>query len=226
MDEVMTLLTLVLIVVAFAGAVLGVSKWWHRKRVAALREWANQQGWHYEHWRPDLAERFSGYPFGRGRRRRVQHVLTGTHRGHEVLAFEHSYTTSGGRNNSSTTFHEVVAVPIPTPRPFLEVTREHFGHKLLGLVGVHDLQLSNERFNSTFRIRTSNDQFARHVLNKDMTEWLLADGRARQVGIRFDGSYLVTWRRGPLDADNIPADADFLIDVLERVPAPAWETTA
>ncbi|RNL82140.1 hypothetical protein EFW17_20370 [Halostreptopolyspora alba] len=219
----MELLTLVLIVVVVAGIALGVSKWWQRKRVAELAAWADSNGWHYERWRPDLVDRFAGYPFGRGHRRRAQHALTRTHRGHRVLAFEYGYTTTGGRNNSNTTYHEVVAVPVPTPKPVLEVTREHIGHKILGLVGVHDLQLGNERFDSTFRIHTEDDRFAHAVLNQDMMEWLLSEARTRDVNIRIDGEHLITWRRGTLDADNIPADADFVVDFLEHVPASVWE---
>ncbi len=226
MGQVMAALTPVLIVIVGAGIVLGVARWWQRRRAATLAGWADRNGWHYEHRRPDLAEQFSGYPFGRGYRRRVQHVLSRTHRGHQVMAFEYSYTTSGARNSSSTTFHEVVAVPIPAERPVLQVTREHIGHKILGLVGVHDLQLPNEQFNAAFRIHTDDDQFARDVLHDAMMRWLLADERARKVNIRIDGSYLVIWRRGTLDADNLPGDADFVIDFLDRVPSPVWGSTA
>ncbi|WP_052745581.1 type III secretion system chaperone family protein [Allosalinactinospora lopnorensis] len=225
MDVPMDAVAGILVFVVVAVVALSVSTWLHRRKVAALTEWARQRGWQYTEKRPDLVNRFSGAPFGRGRGRRVQHVLSGTHRGHRVLAFEYRYTTrsgSGEDSSSRTHHHQITAIPLPAARPTLEVSREHFGHKLLEFVGIHDLRLPNERFNAAFRIRTENDQFAHDVLHPHMTEWMLTDERIRNLTLRFNGDHLLAWQRGKFDSDNAARAADYLIDVLERVPAHVW----
>lgn len=85
------------------------------------------------------------------------------------------------------------------------MNREDLGRKLLGLVGVRDLQLESEDFNKKFHIRTENDRFAYDILHPRMMEWMLADQRALSSPFRFERGDLVTWTEGRFDPSTVDA---------------------
>jgi hypothetical protein len=198
-----------------------------RKRVEALVAWSRDHGWSYDRERPELVDRFGGTPFQSGRSNaKAKHVLGADRRGHRVLAYEYTYTTTSHNGQSSTTtthHHSIVAVATPRT-PVLEVRTEHFGHTLLGLLGVHDLQVGERTFDDTFRIAAQDDAFALAVLSPQLRAWLL-EGVEERVPFRFTGEYLLCWSSGKLDPEAVVTDADTLIDLLERVPAQVWEAT-
>lgn len=198
-----------------------------RERVEALVAWARERGWNYDKERPELVDRFSGAPFQSGRSNaKARHVLCADHRGLRVLAYEYTYTTTShnGQTSTTTTHHYgIVAVSTP-PTPVLEVKTEHFGHTLLGLLGVHDLQVGEQTFDDTFRIAAEDDAFALTVLGPELRAWLLERVEER-APFRFTGQHLLSWTSGKLDPDAVVARADTLIDLLERVPTQVWEGT-
>ncbi|MGH3647041.1 MAG: hypothetical protein ACRDTM_07685 [Micromonosporaceae bacterium] len=195
----------------------------YQAKVSALYHWARSQRWSYHAEAPALVHRFQGQPFGRGSSRRALHVLSGVHRGREIVAFEYKFTVSNGDNNSTTYTYLVVATPTPAPRPHLQVGLEGAGSKLLSVFGARDLQLESEEFNRVFRISTGNDRFAYDVLHPRMMEWLLADQRSRLVPFRFEASDLVCWSRTEMNPQQAVWMADYLMDLAERVPAYVWK---
>ncbi|MFE9243740.1 hypothetical protein [Nocardiopsis sp. NPDC006938] len=213
------------VVIIIAIAVMASAA--ERQRAEALESWARERGWNYDRERPELVDRFSGTPFRSGRSNaKARHVLTADHRGQRVLAFEYSYTTtSHNGQNTTTTTHCFTVVTVSTPAtPVLEVRLEHLGHALLGLVGVHDLQVGERVFDQAFRITAQEDAFALAVLEPVVRAWLLEDPEGR-VPFRFSGDHLLGWSSGRIDPDTVVAGADTLIDLVERVPAQVWEGT-
>jgi hypothetical protein len=221
-------IALMVIVAVVIIAVTVMASAAERERVEALMAWARERGWTYDKERPELVDRFSGTPFRSGRSNaRAKHVLCADHRGHRVLAYEYSYTTTShnGQTSTTTTHHYgIVAVATPTT-PVLEVKTEHLGHTLLGLLGVHDLQVGEQAFDDTFRIATEDDSFALAVLDPELRSWLL-ERVGERAPFRFTGRHLLSWTSGKLDPDAVVARADTLTDLLERVPARVWEGTA
>ena len=217
---------LVLLVVIIAAGVLIVRWQLHKRKVAALTAFAAGRGWVYRERDGNLTERYLGTPFGQGFGKRAEHVLAGSHRGRSLVAFEYTYKEQqgSGKNRRTVTYRNtVLALDTPTARPTLEVSREGIGRKLLGLVGVRDLQLESEEFNKTFHIRTENDKFAYDVLHPRTMEWMLADQRCRDLPVRFERADLVTWRQGSIDPDSVVWMLDYLCDVLDRVPTFVWK---
>lgn len=198
----------------------------HRSKVARFTAFAAQRGWRYTEKDRSLVDRFEGQPFGGGHGRRVRHVLEGPYRGRDILAFEYTYkerTGSGEDSSESTYYFTVASLATPVARPRLEVVREGLGRRLLGLVGVRDLQLESEEFNRAFHIRAESDRFAYDILHPRMMEWLLADRRALSVPFRFEGADLVTWRRGRIEPATVNALLDYLCDVMEHTPSFVWK---
>lgn len=186
----------------------------HRARSTRLRAFATEQGWRYlEKDKGLIPVRYLGTPFRTGNERTAAHVLSGTHRDREVTGFEYSYRTAG-----STCQFTVVTLPLPSRGPTLELARERLAHRLRG----RDLQLESDEFNAAFRIDADDDRFAYAVLHPRMMEFLLADGRSRDLPVRFERRDLLTWCGGPMSEDRLLGMADYLCDVLDRVPAHAW----
>ncbi|HEV2783672.1 MAG TPA: DUF3137 domain-containing protein [Actinophytocola sp.] len=216
--------------VLFALAAVGLGIWsvvkWRlrKQRIGELSAFAAQRGWQYEERDDSLADRYTGTPFGRGSSRRVRHVLSGQHRGRRVTAFEYSYTEGSGDNSTTYTF-TVAALATPAHRPWLEVKREGLGRKLLGLIGVRDLQLESDEFNERFHVDTADAKFAYDVLHPRMMEWLIGDRRAADLGwaFRFEQGDLVTWAKGPLEIDKLMGMLDYLGEILEQVPSFVWK---
>ncbi len=216
---------LLLVGIVALGAVVGlVGRARHRSRASELQAWAASHGWGYVERDAALGERFLGEPFGRGYARTGVHVLTGEHRGHRVLAFEYRFREpSGTLGQSRRTIgyrYPAVAVPTPAPRPVLQVGREHPGTRILSAIGLDDWQLGDEAFDRAFRVRMADAAFARDVLHPLMVQWLLADGRS--LPFRFERADLVCWQRGGLRPERALGMADYLVDVLDRVPQGGW----
>lgn len=222
-----TVFVLIAIVVVIAAG-FGIYQWWRRKKEAdAFIAFATRRGWQYRRHDPSLVKRFRGTPFGRGHSRQAKHVVTGTYRGRQLTAFEYIYkvTRNSGKHQTTQTYrHTVVALPTPAVRPTLQVDREGFGRKLLGVVGVRDLQLESEQFNETFHIDTESDRFAYDILHPRMMEHLLADPRAQSLPFRFERSDLLTWDSSSIDTNSVLVMLDYLCDLLDRVPEFVWKS--
>lgn len=217
---------LVVGVLAMVGLVLWLHRQARRKKIAEFTAFAVRRGWRYLERDRGLVKRFNGAPFGRGHDRRAEHVLRGTHRGRRLVAFEYSYkeTEGSGDDRRTRTYpFTVVGLATPAPRPTLELSRESWGRRLLGLVGVRDLELESEEFNRTFRIRTEDDKFAYDILHPRMMAWMLADERARSVPFRFERGDLVVWTPGRVDVVRVGELLDYACDILDRTPDFVWK---
>ena len=198
-----------------------------KKKIAAFTAFAAERGWRYTVRDRSLVDRFMGDPFGRGHSRNAEHVLRGEYRGRQIMAFEYSFkeTHDSGQDRRTETYtHTVVALSLPSAKPTLQIAREGFGRKLLGLVGVRDLQLESEQFNETFHIKTDNDRFAYDILHPRMMEWMLADQRALSTPFRFERGDLMTWDRKKIDLQKVQWMLDYLCDVVDQVPGFVWKS--
>lgn len=103
----------------------------------------------------------------------VRRIATAEHRGIPVQMLMHTYTTSNGKNTSTIT-HTVVTTPCPPAWPQLGIGREHLGHRILeAFGGAKDLQVEDNVFNETFRIRTDDEVFATLALSPAVQAFLL-----------------------------------------------------
>ncbi len=221
------LVLLIIAVLVVVGGLIYLAHKARQKKIAAFTAFAAERGWHYTERDRSLVDRFLGDPFGRGHSRNAEHVLRGEYRGRQVMAFEYSYkeTRDSGQDQRTETFrHTVVALSLPAAKPTLQVAREGLGRKLLGFVGVRDLQLESEQFNEAFHIKTDNDRFAYDILHPRMMEWLLGDQRAQRTPFRFERGDLMTWDRSKIDLSKVEWMLDYLCDVVDQVPGFVWKS--
>jgi len=216
---------IVLVVIGIAVA----AYWGYRSRierqekVAKHTRAAAENGWAYTGRDDSLADRFAGTPFGKGHSRAADHAFTGEHRGRPFTAFEYRYETGGGDSRSTNYVFTVAVVPLPRRMPGLQVAPETLRTKLLGHVGMRDLQLESDEFNEMFRVDTEDERFAYAVLHPRMMQWLIDSPRAEYTPFRFEQGNLLAWHEGGIEAPKVTWMLGYLGDVLERVPASAWQ---
>ena len=211
----------------FIGAVWYFQHKAHQKKIAEFTAFAAQRGWRY----------ISGTP-------RSSNGSSATRSARDTAATPSTCcaaSTAAGRSWRSSTATRrptvavkdrrtetyrftVVALALPAGKPTLQVSREGFGRKLLGFVGVRDLQLESEQFNEAFHIKTDNDRFAYDVLHPRMMEWMLADQRAQSTPFRFERGDLMTWDRGKIDLPKVEWMLEYLCDIVDQVPSFVWKS--
>ncbi|MBE2998965.1 hypothetical protein IDM40_09670 [Nocardiopsis sp. HNM0947] len=208
--------TIALVVVVVTVGAITVAAHFGKDRVGELRAWARDNGWTYTDRHPaPLGD--AVVPTEPGvRRSRHQHVLTGSWGLYRVTAFEHvqtvAVTTERGTGHAEHV-HRVVAVRTPGVGTDLEIRRR----------APHPGAAEGAPFGTAFDTSGGDSDFARSVLDGDLTAWLLADPRSRSLPVRFTGGYVLTWAPMQLDPERALLAADYLIDLLEHIPRQTWE---
>jgi hypothetical protein len=220
MEGVLAVIALVAVVVS-AGAIT-VAAHFRTERASGMRAWAREHGWHYTENHPRPLEDATLPRPVRGEHARAQHVLTGRRGQYLVTAFEHTHSASApARRGTGRTRHtyRVVAVRTPGPGAELEIRRRDLA-RTVPHDGSGDVDTA---FASAFHTVGSDDEFTRSVLDRDTAAWLLADSRSRSLPVRFTGDYVLTWAPMGLDPDRALTAADYLIELVNRIPARAWK---
>lgn len=197
------------------------------RRARRLIRWAKARGWDYRERDPSLNDTFGGPPFIVDVDRvsaYPRQVLSGPHRGRQVLAFEYYIGPSSSvvSDSSESEIFHVVAVSLPAQRPLLEVMAWNTGENPNLLLAPQEVRPPHPGFAEAFHVRTENGRFAHDVLNPHTAHWMLSDPRAGGLPLRFQGDMLVTWWREKLDPERTLWMADYLVDLLEKVPPFVW----
>lgn len=196
----------------------------HKKRVAAFHAFAGQRAWVYTERDDALARRYGGTPFGRGKRPKAKHVLSGRFRDRGVTCFDYEYITqsqgSNGQTQTQTHRYAIFTVALPAFVPTLEVSREGLLSSIGRKLGVHDIELESEDFNRRFKVISDDRKLAYDVLHPRMMEWLLHNDGPPW---RFEGDALVAWVKGRLQLDQVDGTLHHLCTLLDAVPRLAWD---
>lgn len=194
-----------------------------QRRSAWLWSFAAGRGWSFAETEPGLVGLSLRAPFGMGHGRLATDVIRGVLEGVAFVSFTYTFRTGDSSDNSETVHCVMVTCICTPPSPnMLLVTPEGPFSKLFDVVGLGDLKLESEDFNSRFQVRTTNDRFAYDVLNPTAMHRMLTDRRS-VLPLRFDNSNLFTWRSGVLKPEWVEPHARYLIDILREVPPYAWE---
>ncbi|HVV14622.1 hypothetical protein [Amycolatopsis sp.] len=179
----------------------GLGTWWPAQPEQGALEWIRATY-------PAGASRALGIGHGD----RITATVYGQHRGYRVSAHEWEWRELGA-NRPRTVQRTVLAIELPISVPGLEIQR---------CGGGSDLVLGMPEFDSAFRVLAADPGFARAVLTPPVTRWLLTDPRAEYYPVRFLGAMVSTAERGSLRTESLGPPADFLIELLSRVPAQVW----
>ncbi|MFA5140586.1 MAG: hypothetical protein WC728_15265 [Elusimicrobiota bacterium] len=155
------------------GAVgVGLSIWSERKRREALRRMAAERGFEF------LED--CGCPpsaggiqlLRRGHSLRYRNLMHGDWNGSPFEAYDYQYTVGSGK--SSHTYRQTVAA-FRRPEaciPAFELRKEHLGDKLLGLIGMEDIDFEeNPAFSKKYHLSGQDVQAVRMLFTPNVLAW-------------------------------------------------------
>lgn len=212
-------------VIGSTGTII-IAAHFRKERVAELKTWAREHGWHYVEHHPRPLADATLPPGTTGQQQRSQHVLTGRRGSHQVTAFEHSHAAPSPNGRGSGRIrhtYRIVAVRTPGFGANLEIRRREPAH---GAAFDDSVTGLDSAFSGTFQATGNDAELTRTVLDRTLTSWLLADSRSRSLPVRFTGDYVLTWAAMRLDPDRALTAADYLIDLVERLPNEVWKRRA
>jgi hypothetical protein len=169
----------------------------------AVEEFARDNGWSYEDrgWRPLRP----GPPYWAASNAACTHVVSGTHRGDEFVAYEYNHQA------------QVVSIKLPLALPFVEVRPQ--GLEGGTTVTVPNVTLESEDFNDRFWVHADDAKFASDFLHpRLMRDLLLAPPLCWRV---WDDDLVGWWPGEPAPA-RILLYLAVLHAIKEAIPAFVW----
>ena len=144
----------------------------------------------------------------------VKHVMTGDLDGRPITVFESSYMIYTGQTMMQVAY-TVYAVDAPN-WPSTHITRRNwFGRMAMKLGRQPGLLLDNPQFNSRFKVRTENDDFAIALLSPEMQTFML-----QKMNVRWrikDGRVCLCYS-GTLKPARMPASLERMRQFWSLVP--------
>jgi hypothetical protein len=215
------------IVLIFVAAIaLAIVLWMVQRRAIearskALTALARSRGWQFIDEDDGYARRWEGRPFAR--RGNARHIVRGGHRDRDFEVFEYSYTTTSSNGTTTTTttnYFTVWTIALPAPVPEFSAGAEGvFGGKVAETFGFERVNIDDDDFNATFKIKCDDQQFGQRVLHPDVVELLKSSG---PWDWRLTGRTMIAYQKGHLEASALTPRLDLMCDLLDRIPADAW----
>lgn len=177
---------------------------------------ADRLGWHHKHEEHDLADRWSGVPFGYGEHKKVHNVLRKNHAGRDVTAFDYRFVVFTDKDVDSSdrqAIHRylVVVIPLATSVPALSASEGSYTH--WEPVG-SQLRVDHERFGDHYDVHGEDQAFADAVLEAEWMDRVLK--RMRRTEWRFTGNELIGWHRDQHVAHELESVLDVLCPLADR----------
>lgn len=193
-----------------------------RRRAHGLRELAEAEGWTFLAEDGSLAERWRGEPFERGLSRTATDVVRGTVDGYPVVSFTFAWRAAtrrpgddeprGGRLAQA----HVVALDAVPGEPRLELSPEGLRDKIAKVFGGQDVQIGNPAFDGQWRVRASDEAFARRALDARLANLVMLSD-FREARVRVEGPSVLIWTPGPTDPAQILTRARRVVEVARIV---------
>ncbi|WP_328634826.1 hypothetical protein [Streptomyces sp. NBC_00356] len=221
------------IVTAVLVVLLGVvsSLWRHRKRrrdLGKYHEFTKRFGWqHIERPRNgEVARLMRDEPFTSdgAPEQLASDYCHGTYRGRRACSFEATVprVSSPGAGDDNTGKSIVVAlwaVQLPYSVGDFSLRRTNRVSRTFG--GPDDVRIGHPEFDEQFTVRGLQESAAVAALQGSLAEFLLADPRSKDFGLRFIDNEVMAWEKGEQSPDKIEAVLQFLCEIADRLPVPA-----
>lgn len=205
----------VLVVAAVAGAAAA------RKRRDAMGALAAKLGLHFDPQKDrSIATRYKFLDKLRaGSNRYALNVLSGTHRDHQITAFDYHYQTHSTGSNGQMQTHDhyfsFFILHLPTSFPELVIGKEGFFSKVAQAFGYDDVDFESHEFSRKFCVRSPDKKFAYDVCNARMIEYLLAND---DLTIEIENDSLALSFGSRLSPDWIEPNLNRLVEIRSLMP--------
>ncbi|WP_420112140.1 hypothetical protein [Pseudactinotalea sp.] len=192
----------------------------NKKHREAAQAFAAERGWTYTPRVPGLTSRWRSDPFNNGHSRRATNVLTGDFHGCHVVSMDYQYTTGSGKNSTTHRYH-VVALSLPVPLPWLQLTPEGFGAGVAKFFGGQDIQFESKAFNDAWRVRGPEGQYAFDFIHPRMMDRLMEpDALGRQITVEGTDIFLAASGKQVLQA--VDYYVNLLYGIEQLIPRHLW----
>jgi hypothetical protein len=149
--------------------------------------------------------------------RAIENTAVGSHRGREVAIADYWFSPTAAAERDDYERYTCVVTTAPQGWSDLVVVPERLGSRLLGALGVRDIELESEAFNRAFHVRGADRRFASAFVDARLMEWLLEQQAV--VGFEvLDGRLLVFRQRATLSLDDVSATLALFDAFTDRVP--------
>ena len=151
--------------------------------------------WGFQYYAEDpwgLAKRYENTFdfFKEGSSRKAANILAGQMDGRDVLAFQYSYTTGSG-DNQTTWNYSAAILELPIQAPHLRLRGENLFDKVAAWVGHDDINFESAEFSRRYHVACDEPKFAHDFFHPRLIEYLLACGQC--PGIETRGTLLVLY---------------------------------
>lgn len=191
------------------------------RRANAARRFAQANGWSFSRSVSSLTSRWRSAPFDRGSRRRASDVLSRTVDGRSIVSFEYSFSTPGRSEYRTYSYYHVVALSLPVPMPWLQLSHEGAGDAVATVFGGQDVEFESEAFNQVWRVKAPPGRYAYDVIHPRMMERLLAPD-AIGTDITVEGSDIYLHVRGFPVLEAIDGYVTLLEEICDLIPRHVW----
>jgi hypothetical protein len=207
----------------FAALVIGgmwLSRRERQRRRAAALAFTQAHGWTFTEEVPALVARWRSAPFGQGRRQRATNVITGAFHGRQIVSFDYQYTTGSGKNQTTWAYH-VVALSLPVPLPWLQLSPDGAGAAVDKLFGGQDVEFESEAFNKAWRVEAPPGQYAYDFIHPRMMDRLMApDAVGKQITV--EGADIMLAVRGKQVLEAVDVYVNLLYGIADLIPRHLW----
>lgn len=209
-----------LLMIGVAGVVIYFAWKAHKRRQAEAAAFAASRGWTYTEKVPSLTSRWRSSPFSRGHGRSATNVITGAFHGRQIVSMDYQYTTGSGKNRSTWYFH-VVALSLPVPLPWLQLSPDGAGASIAKFFGGQDIDFESGAFNDAWRVQAPEGQYAYDFIHPRMMDRLLApDAVGKSITVEGADIFLAVSGRQQLAA--IDHYINLLYGVVDLIPRHLW----
>ncbi|NCT90343.1 DUF3137 domain-containing protein [Cellulomonas sp. APG4] len=192
-----------------------------RRQVRRARAFAREVGWEYVGSDPTLVGRWRVHPFGRGRWPSTHEVIRGTFLGRTATSFAYRFTTGGGKQRRTHSFH-VVAVDLPAALPTLQLSPDVAVLTAVDTaLGGQDIQFESEEFNRRWKVEAVAERFAHDVLHPRLMQRLL-EPDAEGLFLRIEGDAVLVCTLGIPRYDELTRRLHVLTAIADAVPRYVW----
>ncbi|MGY0488823.1 hypothetical protein [Streptomyces sp. WG-D5] len=218
--------------VVFA-VVLGVvsslwRRWKRRRKLGEYRAFTKRLGWQLIE-RPSNGEvvrlmRDEPFPPGGAPEGFASDYCHGTYLGRPACSFEASvprlsFPGAGDEDSGKPIVVAAWATQLPYSVGDFSVRRTSRVSRAFG--GPDDLRIGHPEFDEQFTVRGLQQGAAVAALQGPLADFLLADPRSRDFGLRFIGNEVMAWEKDEQSPDKTEAVLRFLYEIADRLPVPA-----
>ncbi len=190
-NEYVWIVIILLLVAVFIAAVYI----YERKRAEALQAAARSLGLSFEKTSNiDIEQRFGSFNlFSEGRRKEIKNCISGKLDGADVMVFGYSYRVGSGKNSSTRRQTVICFHSSKLTVPAFELRPEHLLHKIAGVFGYQDIDISSyPDFSKSYLLRGNDETSIRKVFSPMVISHF---EKNKGLSVEVNGDTLICYRQ-------------------------------